>query len=173
MMVAVTDRDEVNLLACMPAKHAGVGSTVARLPDRDLRGPAGRPVREATGVDLVRDPYDQTAGPIHHLLGYRGASVLTQRAGAWGRRACAPTGRARVPGSAAGVAWACLARPIATPGRHGSPRGVRRRWRSRMRHRISPRSARSSVPSPSACVAASTRGRTTQRPIVFEPWPTE
>ena len=52
MMVAVTDRDEVNLLACLQAKQAGTGSTVARLQDRDLRGHAGRAVRDAIGVDL-------------------------------------------------------------------------------------------------------------------------
>ncbi len=81
MMVAVTDRDEVNLLACMQAKHVGVGSTVARLQDRDLRGPAGRHVREATGVDLVLDPYEQTAGAIHELLVYRGANDINEMAG--------------------------------------------------------------------------------------------
>jgi trk system potassium uptake protein TrkA len=81
MMVAVTDRDEVNLLACMQAKQVGTASTVARLQDSDLRGPAGRHVRDATGVDLVLDPYEQTAGAIHELLVYRGASDVNELAG--------------------------------------------------------------------------------------------
>ncbi len=81
MMVAVTDRDEVNLLACMQAKQVGTASTVARLQDSDLRGPAGRQVRDATGVDLVLDPYEQTAGAIHELLVYRGASDVNELAG--------------------------------------------------------------------------------------------
>lgn len=81
MMVAVTDRDEVNLLACMQAKQSGTGSTVARLQDRDLRGQAGRGVRDAVGVDLVLDPYEQTAGAIHELLVYRGASDVNEMAG--------------------------------------------------------------------------------------------
>jgi len=81
MMVAVTDRDEVNLIACMQGKQAGVGRTVARLQDRDLRGPGGRLVREATGVDLVLDPDEQTAGAIHETLVYRGANDINEMAG--------------------------------------------------------------------------------------------
>lgn len=81
MMVAVTDRDEVNLLACMQATHAGVGSKVARLQDSELRGQAGRHVRDAIGVDLVLDPDEQTAAAIHELLVYRGASDVNEMAG--------------------------------------------------------------------------------------------
>jgi trk system potassium uptake protein TrkA len=80
MLVAVTDRDEVNLLACMQGKQAGVRRTVARLQSKDLRGEAGRKIRELTGVDLVLDPDEQTAGAIHELLVYQGATDINEMA---------------------------------------------------------------------------------------------
>ncbi|MFT7646335.1 MAG: trk system potassium uptake protein TrkA [Candidatus Poriferisodalaceae bacterium] len=80
MLVAVTDKDEVNLLACLQGKQAGVSRTVARLQSSDLRGVAGRKVRDAVGVDLVLDPDEQTAGAIHELLVYQGATDINDMA---------------------------------------------------------------------------------------------
>ncbi len=80
LMVAVTDSDEVNLLACMQAKQAGVPSAVARLQDSELRGPSGRSLRNAIGVDLVLDPDEQTADTIMDLLVYHGASDINELA---------------------------------------------------------------------------------------------
>ena len=80
LLVAVTDSDEVNLIACLQAKQAGVKSTVARIEDSELRGREGLAIREAAGADLVLDPDGQTAESIHELLVYKGASDLYELA---------------------------------------------------------------------------------------------
>lgn len=80
VVVAVTDSDEVNLLACMQAKQLGVPAAVARLQDSDLRGAPGRAMRAAIGVDLVLDPDEQTADAIMDLLMYHGASDVNELA---------------------------------------------------------------------------------------------
>lgn len=84
VLVAVTQSYKTNLLVCLQARHARgqeALSTVARIDDPELRGPAGRKIRDAMGVDLVLDPDEQTAGAIQELLLYRGASNLHEMAG--------------------------------------------------------------------------------------------
>ena len=84
VLVAVTQSYKTNLLVCLQATQArgeNPLSTVARIDDPELRGPAGRKIRDAMGVDLVLDPDEQTAGAIHELLSYRGASDLYEMAG--------------------------------------------------------------------------------------------
>jgi len=81
LLVAVTDRDEVNLIACLHAKQMGVARTVARLEQRDLRSRSGLEIRRAIGVDLVLDPDDETAAEILDLLSYQGASDVAEMAG--------------------------------------------------------------------------------------------
>ena len=80
LCVALTDDDEVNLLACMQARAAGVPRTVARLESGDLRGRSGLEVRATMGVDLVIDPDEEIAGEILDLLGYQGASDVHEMA---------------------------------------------------------------------------------------------
>ncbi len=81
IFVAVTDRDEVNLIACMQAKSAGVEFTVARLQDGDLRsGADGRRIQAQAGVDMCLEPYQETAEAIKTLLLYRGASDVKEMA---------------------------------------------------------------------------------------------
>lgn len=81
LLVALTDNDEVNLLACMQAKQMGGARTVARLQSKDLRTRSGLEVRKAIGVDLVLDPDDETADEILDLLAYQGASEVAEMAG--------------------------------------------------------------------------------------------
>ena len=84
VLVAVTQSYKTNLLVCLQARQARgeeTLSTVARIDDPELRGPAGRKIRDAMGVDLVLDPDEQTAGAIQELLLYRGASNLHEMAG--------------------------------------------------------------------------------------------
>ena len=84
VLVAVTQSYKTNLLVCLQARQARgqeALSTVARIDDPELRGPAGRKIRDAMGVDLVLDPDEQTAGAIQELLLYRGASNLHEMAG--------------------------------------------------------------------------------------------
>ncbi len=80
LVVAVTNHDEVNLMACLMAKKAGVERTVCRLQSRELRGEVGREIREHIGVDLVLDPDDETAEEILQLLVYRGANDIAEMA---------------------------------------------------------------------------------------------
>ena len=89
VLVAVTQSYKTNLLVCLQATQArgeNPLSTVARIDDPELRGPAGRKIRDAMGVDLVLDPDEQTAGAIHELLSYRGASDLYEMAGGEGQK---------------------------------------------------------------------------------------
>ncbi|MBK02356.1 MAG: Trk system potassium transporter TrkA [Acidimicrobiaceae bacterium] len=84
VLVAVTQSHKTNLLVCLQARQARgeeALSTIARIDDPELRGPAGRKIRDAMGVDLVLDPDEQTAGAIQELLLYRGASNLHEMAG--------------------------------------------------------------------------------------------
>ena len=64
VLVAVTQSYTTNLLVCLQARQARGEeklSTIARIDDPELRGSAGRKIREAMGVDLVLDPDEQTA----------------------------------------------------------------------------------------------------------------
>ena len=84
VLVAVTQSYKTNLLVCLQARQARGEeplSTIARIDDRELRGPAGRKIREAMGVDLVLDPDEQTAVAIQELLLYQGARNLFELAG--------------------------------------------------------------------------------------------
>jgi trk system potassium uptake protein TrkA len=81
LLVALTDNDEVNLIACLQAKQMGGARTVARLQSKDLRTRTGLEVRKAIGVDLVLDPDDETADEILDLLAYQGASEVAEMAG--------------------------------------------------------------------------------------------
>ena len=84
VLVAVTQSYKTNLLVCLQVRQARgeeALSTIARIDDPELRGPAGRKIREAMGVDLVLDPDEQTAGAIQELLLYRGARNLYEMAG--------------------------------------------------------------------------------------------
>lgn len=80
ILVAVTDNDEVNLLACLQARQADVGRTVARLQQRALRDRGGAAVRDAIGVDMVLDPDEQTAEAVLDLLVYQGANDVAEMA---------------------------------------------------------------------------------------------
>ena len=80
MLVAVTSYDEVNLVACMLARQAGVGRTIARIEAPALRGQAAQPLLRAAGADIVIDPDEETAGEILHLLDYPGATEINMLA---------------------------------------------------------------------------------------------
>lgn len=81
MIVAVTSQDEVNLVCCLVGKQAGIGRTVCRLEDADLRSRKSSSLHEAMGVDLIIDPDHETAQEILELLEYPGASEVAEMAG--------------------------------------------------------------------------------------------
>ena len=80
LLVAVTAYDEVNLVACMLARQAGVDRTIARIEAEALRGTAARELLKAAGADVVIDPDEETAVEILRLLDYPGATEINMLA---------------------------------------------------------------------------------------------
>ncbi len=76
MLIAVTNDDEVNLVAALMAKQAGVETTVVRLQNDSLRGPESSKIRRTMGVDHVIDPDFETAQEINEVLRFPGASEI-------------------------------------------------------------------------------------------------
>lgn len=68
LLVAVTDQDEVNMLACMVAKRAGVVSTVARVRSPEYVQKDQALFREWMGIDLLINPDMVTAMEILQIL---------------------------------------------------------------------------------------------------------
>ncbi len=81
MLAAVTDNDEVNLLACLLAKQAGVPATVVRIQSQELQDEPGATLRETLGVDVVIDPDRDTADEIIELVSLPGADEVYPMAG--------------------------------------------------------------------------------------------
>jgi trk system potassium uptake protein TrkA len=81
LMVAVTSNDEVNLIAALLAKQAGVARAVVRIEAKSLRGRDAQRLRQAIGADLVIDPDAETAAEILELLEAPGATEIAQLAG--------------------------------------------------------------------------------------------
>jgi trk system potassium uptake protein TrkA len=76
MLVAVTNDDEVNMVAALMAKQAGVETTVVRLQSDALRGADASKMRRTMGVDYVIDPDLETAQEINEVLRFPGASEI-------------------------------------------------------------------------------------------------
>lgn len=76
LLAGVTQNDEVNLIASLLAKEAGVAQTVARIQTEELRGPAGKALREAMKTDLIIDPDADTADEIMELVHVSGADEV-------------------------------------------------------------------------------------------------
>jgi trk system potassium uptake protein TrkA len=68
LLVAVTDQDEVNMLACMVAKRAGVARTVARVRSPEYVQGDQALFREWMGIDLLINPEMVTAMEILQIL---------------------------------------------------------------------------------------------------------
>ena len=81
LLVAVTNDDEVNLMAALAAKQAGVPRSLVRLEAAELRGDAAAELRAAVGADRVIDPDEEAARDIVQLLELPGASEVEVLAG--------------------------------------------------------------------------------------------
>jgi trk system potassium uptake protein len=81
LLAAVTDSDETNLVSSLLASQRGTTTTVVRLQQAELSGPAGAELRQACGVDLVIDPDADTAQEILRLLLTTGADEVFSLAG--------------------------------------------------------------------------------------------
>ncbi len=68
ILAAVTQNDEVNLIASLLAKEYGVDTTIVRLQSAELRGDGGANLRLAVGADVVVDPDADTADEIYALV---------------------------------------------------------------------------------------------------------
>ena len=68
MLIAVTDSDEVNMLACMLGKAAGIPKTIARVRDTEYEHGTNAVIRERLGIDLFINPEMVTAQEIYKIL---------------------------------------------------------------------------------------------------------
>lgn len=76
LFIAVTDRDEVNLIAALRAKHLGARKAIARATDRVyFEGEHGL-YADMFGIDLVINPKFLVALEIHKLIRTRGAVAI-------------------------------------------------------------------------------------------------
>ncbi len=76
LLVAVTNNDEVNLMAALVAKQAGVPSSLVRLESAELRSDDAADLREEVGAARVIDPDEEAARDILQLLELPGASEV-------------------------------------------------------------------------------------------------
>lgn len=68
LLVAVTDRDEVNMIACMAAKQLGIPRTIARVRNEEYAGKNQLEFNKALGIDLAINPEMVTALEISRIL---------------------------------------------------------------------------------------------------------
>lgn len=68
MLIAVTDSDEVNLIACVAAKQAGVKRTIARVRNEEYAEHDQAVFEKMLGVDMLINPEMVTAIEISHIL---------------------------------------------------------------------------------------------------------
>ena len=68
MLLAVTSRDEVNLVACLAAKRLGVEYTVARISNPEYYSRGSVLSREQLGIDLMVNPERECARETFQLL---------------------------------------------------------------------------------------------------------
>ncbi len=73
LLAAVTQEDEVNLIAALGARELGARRTVARVADPDFFGDDESYARDVLGIDFVIDPDRATAGDIAEALRLPGA----------------------------------------------------------------------------------------------------
>lgn len=74
LFLAVTNRDEVNIIACLAADMMGVGNTVARLSDPEFYLEGSVLSQERLGIDLMINPEREAAWETYQLLGSEAAT---------------------------------------------------------------------------------------------------
>jgi trk system potassium uptake protein len=78
LMLAVTSKDEVNLISCLAGSHLGVGYKVARVSDPDYYRSGSALSREQLGIDLMINPERECAWETFQLLNSEAATDLAQ-----------------------------------------------------------------------------------------------
>lgn len=72
IVMAVTDLDEVNILACLLAKEYGVHRRIARIKSIDYQSHGAVLSKEKLGIDLMINPDDAVADELANLAGRAG-----------------------------------------------------------------------------------------------------
>jgi trk system potassium uptake protein TrkA len=78
LFLAVTNRDEVNIIACLAADMMGAGNTVARLSDPEFYLEGSVLSQERLGIDLMINPEREAAWETYQLLGSEAATELVR-----------------------------------------------------------------------------------------------
>lgn len=73
LVIAVTDSDEVNMLAALTAKHLGARQTIARVQERAYYEEEGGFAHDVVGVDLLINPQVLAAMELHQVIRSFGA----------------------------------------------------------------------------------------------------
>ena len=73
MLIAVTNSDEVNLVACLLARQYGVAKRIARINDPDFRDSPLVEAGKEIGIDLLINPSQTVAEEIRRLVKAPGA----------------------------------------------------------------------------------------------------
>jgi len=81
LLVAVTDDDEVNILACICAKSAGTRHRVARISRYDVRSSGDLLPLKDLGVDLAVNPKEECALELAYMLQLPGAEEVVDLMG--------------------------------------------------------------------------------------------
>ena len=76
ILAAVTENDEVNMIASLLAQEHGVPQSIVRLQTEELRGEAGHHIRRRVGASLIIDPDADTADEILELVHVTGADEV-------------------------------------------------------------------------------------------------
>ena len=76
VFLAVTDRDEVNLLSCIIARKLGCPKTIARVRHPSFRADDPAVPISELGVDQIINPDEETAREIVHLLRNPGVTQI-------------------------------------------------------------------------------------------------
>lgn len=102
LFIAVTDSDEVNLVACIISKQYKVKTRIARVRNEDFYS-QGTPLSEkALGIDLLISPDLAMADEILHLSTMSGAFEVAEFAG----------GQVEILGYAAQEGYPCIGLPL-------------------------------------------------------------
>ena len=78
LVAALTDNDEVNILACQLAKKSGVKTTIARVRNPEYALPEYKSTARDLGVDHFIHPEKETADTIVRLIRQAGASDVIE-----------------------------------------------------------------------------------------------
>jgi trk system potassium uptake protein len=78
LLMAVTSKDEVNLISCLAGSRLGVRYKVARVSDPDYYSSGSALSREQLGIDLMINPERECAWETFQLLNSEAATDLAQ-----------------------------------------------------------------------------------------------